>query len=422
MEEELWKKLNTALRYLDDSAECGAVVHFIDEQQPIVGKTFCRLCKACVFNDKSSAFCRHNATTGAYHSLISGQVYYAECWLGLSFLVAPIAPDGKRVIGALEIGGLLPHGRFHEIQHHIWATLSAIDENSNLQHFLSALQGLEEIPIVNIENLKNTLLDTMVVAKLLNRELFNINEVIWTRQEKLSNTAPYIKSLSIQERREKIFTGTNTLLSALESGDETLLLSQIDAILSFAAGGIPNDIKSVKAFLMISISAIATHFLLKKEKWSKVIMRLTMRIENMAKIDDMKELCYWFEMTIMNIFRKSEKMQVEELLSEKVIEFIYKHYGEDIQISDISKAVGASSSSIMHKLKSETGRTFSMHLNDIRIKEAKRLLSFTSLSLGEISLRCGFKDQSYFTKVFKKNLNLTPKEFRMMLNLKKIHA
>jgi YesN/AraC family two-component response regulator len=76
----------------------------------------------------------------------------------------------------------------------------------------------------------------------------------------------------------------------------------------------------------------------------------------------------------------------------------------------------------MHKLKSETGRTFSMHLNDIRIKEAKRLLSFTSLSLGEISLRCGFKDQSYFTKVFKKNLNLTPKEFRMMLNLKKIHA
>ena len=420
MEAELRKKINAALRFLDDSAECGAAIHFINEEHPMVGKTFCRLCKACVFNEKSAPFCRHNATTGAYHSLISGQIYYAECWLGLSYLVAPIATDGKRVIGALEVGGLLTHGRFHEIQHHIWATLSAIDENSNLQQFLTALQGLEEIPVVNIEKLKKTLLDTMFASKLLNKELFEINKAIWTRQEKLSNTAPYIKSLSLQERREKIFEGTNTLLSALESGNEQLLTSQIDAILSFAAGGIPNDIKSVKAFLMISISAIATHFLLKKEKWSKVIMRLTMRIENMAKIDDMKELCYWFEMTILNIFRKSEKMQAEELLSEKVIEYIYKHYGEAIQVADISKAVGASSSSIMHKLKAETGRTFSMHLNDIRIKEAKRLLSFTSLTLGEISIRCGFKDQSYFTKVFKKSLNITPKEFRVMLNLKKI--
>ena len=422
MEEKLSKKINSVLRYLDDSNEYGAAVHFINEQQPVIGKTFCRLCSACVLNEKSSSFCRHNATSAAYHSFISGEICHSECWLGLSFLAAPIAPDGKRIIGAVEIGGLLPHGRFNEIQHHIWATLSAVDENTDVHHFLTSLQGLEEVPAANIEKMKKNLLDTMVVSKLLKQESFLINKAIWKRQEKLSNTAPYIKSLTIQERREKIFTATNTLLSALESGDEHLLASQIDAILSFAAGGIPNDIKSVKAFLMISISAIAAHFLLKKEKWSKVIMRLTMHIENMAKIDDMKKLCYWFEMTIMNIFRKSEKMQAEELLSEKVIEYIYKHYGEPIQVSDISKAVGASSSSIMHKLKAETGRTFSMHLNDIRIKEAKRLLSFTSLTLGEISTRCGFKDQSYFTKVFKKSLNITPKEFRVMLNLKKIQS
>jgi len=417
MEAEFLKKINLALRNIDDTADCGAVVHFIDDQPPITGKTFCRLCQACVFNEKSSDFCRHNATTGAYHSLISGQIYYSECWLGLFFLIAPIAPDGKKILGALEIGGLMPNGRFHEAQHHIWATLSAIDENSNLQHFLSSLQGLEEIPIVDIEKLKQILLDTMFITKLLNKEVFDINQAIWTRQEKLSNTAPYIKSLSIQERREKIFSGTNTLIFALESGNEELLSSQIDSILSFAAVGIPNDIKSVKAFILISISAIATHFLLKKEKWSKVIMRLTMRIEDMARIEEMKELCYWFEVTIMSIFRKSVKMKVEELLSEKVIEYIYKHYSEEIQLSDVSKAVGASNSSIMHKLKAETGRTFSRHLNDIRIKESKRLLSFTSLTLGEISNRCGFKDQSYFTKVFKKNLNITPKEFRNMLNL-----
>ena len=54
-------------------------------------------------------------------------------------------------------------------------------------------------------------------------------------------------------------------------------------------------------------------------------------------------------------------------------------------------------------------------LAELLRREAKRLLAYTSLSLGEISRRCGFRDQSYFTKVFRKEVNLTPGEFRHLL-------
>jgi AraC-like DNA-binding protein len=48
----------------------------------------------------------------------------------------------------------------------------------------------------------------------------------------------------------------------------------------------------------------------------------------------------------------------------------------------------------------------------LRIAEAKRLLRSTDLGIGQIARRTGFKDQSYFTKVFKSRLGLTPTEFK----------
>ena len=59
-----------------------------------------------------------------------------------------------------------------------------------------------------------------------------------------------------------------------------------------------------------------------------------------------------------------------------------------------------------------TGMTFKEHLNRIRIEEAARLLSNTDYSVMEIAIACGYKDQSYFTKVFKKLTGLTPKQYR----------
>ena len=59
-----------------------------------------------------------------------------------------------------------------------------------------------------------------------------------------------------------------------------------------------------------------------------------------------------------------------------------------------------------------TGTTFKEHLNRVRVEEAARLLSNTDYPVMEIAIACGYKDQSYFTKVFKKLTGLTPKQYR----------
>jgi two-component system response regulator YesN len=56
--------------------------------------------------------------------------------------------------------------------------------------------------------------------------------------------------------------------------------------------------------------------------------------------------------------------------------------------------------------------SFTDYVTSLRISEAKHLLQTTALTMGDIAKQTGFNDQSYFTKVFKAKLGITPTEFR----------
>ena len=49
---------------------------------------------------------------------------------------------------------------------------------------------------------------------------------------------------------------------------------------------------------------------------------------------------------------------------------------------------------------------------NMSVEEAKSLLEHTNYSIMEIAVACGYSDQSYFTKVFKKSTGITPKQYR----------
>jgi len=46
------------------------------------------------------------------------------------------------------------------------------------------------------------------------------------------------------------------------------------------------------------------------------------------------------------------------------------------------------------------------------MKQARRLLSSTSFSVGEIATRCGYENIYYFSSAFRKNVGCSPTEFR----------
>ena len=63
-------------------------------------------------------------------------------------------------------------------------------------------------------------------------------------------------------------------------------------------------------------------------------------------------------------------------------------------------------------IKSVTGKTALLLLNEIRLMEAKTRLKYTDFPISEIAFQLGFEDQSYFSRFFKKYTNITPGEFK----------
>ncbi|MFA6567227.1 MAG: helix-turn-helix domain-containing protein [Victivallales bacterium] len=415
MDESFYKRIESVLENLDNYAHCGGVYHDMEGRDvPRVGKAFCRLCSACVFHSRAGDFCRQAARAGAYQSQIKGDVHHFRCWIGLYGLVIPVAPDGEKIIGAIEIGGLLPNGELQKIQHNMIETLSAVDSGEHLKHFISTFQGIDEMPNVEIEKIGAFLKEAVFSSGLLSTEKFLEKNALWKQQERLAVGIEAFGTVS-DERRKLILISAEELSGLLRIGKEKEVQKKTDDILSLILLESLQDANQAKAFLATVVAVLSMNLLLKGEKWSKVITVNNIYLEEIEKITDIKELCFWFERLALKLFRNVRIERKGENVSEKVISYIHRHFNEKVRLCEVAKFAGESTSGIMHKIKKETGTTFSHHLNSVRVKEAKRLLAFTSLSLGEISVRCGFKDQSYFTKVFSGTVNIGPREFRKML-------
>ncbi len=97
-----------------------------------------------------------------------------------------------------------------------------------------------------------------------------------------------------------------------------------------------------------------------------------------------------------------------------IIDYISKNFANpEIDNESVSKAAGVSRTKVNEVLKSEYGSTFTNHINKLRLIEASRLLAEKSdAHITEVAYLVGFKNISYFNKLFKEEFGLTPKEVR----------
>lgn len=92
--------------------------------------------------------------------------------------------------------------------------------------------------------------------------------------------------------------------------------------------------------------------------------------------------------------------------------YLDENFCEDISLDALAERFFISKYYLTREFGKTYGETIFQHLIALRINYAKRLLRFTDQSVDEISRLCGFHDQSYFTKQFKKSESMTCLAFR----------
>lgn len=130
---------------------------------------------------------------------------------------------------------------------------------------------------------------------------------------------------------------------------------------------------------------------------------------------DADMLWEWFMEKIINACQNIQGKREEK--SNSIIEtsknYIKNNFNKDISLDEVSRAVNISPYYFSKIFKEGTGRNFIEYLTNIRIEKAKELLSTTEYSMKEICTMCGYSDPNYFSRSFKKNVGVTPTEYKI---------
>ncbi|MET0356773.1 MAG: helix-turn-helix domain-containing protein [Cellvibrio sp.] len=101
-----------------------------------------------------------------------------------------------------------------------------------------------------------------------------------------------------------------------------------------------------------------------------------------------------------------------------ILRFMATEYANtDLDVETMVTTLGVNRNKINDILKAEMGYTFTAYLNKLRLTEAARLLAEKEdASVAEIAYLVGYKNVSYFNKLFKEEYNCTPKMFKTLYN------
>ncbi|MEP4545381.1 MAG: arabinose operon transcriptional regulator AraC [Saccharospirillum sp.] len=96
----------------------------------------------------------------------------------------------------------------------------------------------------------------------------------------------------------------------------------------------------------------------------------------------------------------------------RVCQFINDNLSKELSIAELSSVACMSSSRFSHLFRKQLGIPIRQWIEDQRISLARQLLLTTDLAVSQVAQYLGYQDALYFSRVFRKNLGLSPREFR----------
>lgn len=92
--------------------------------------------------------------------------------------------------------------------------------------------------------------------------------------------------------------------------------------------------------------------------------------------------------------------------------YIQENFNKNLKLEDVAEQIYLTPSYFGVLFKKEIGEPFSSYLTTIRMEKAKELLQDIKYNISEIASEVGYHDKRYFSKLFKEQIGVTPKEYR----------
>ncbi|MFB0829202.1 AraC family transcriptional regulator [Brevibacillus laterosporus] len=204
------------------------------------------------------------------------------------------------------------------------------------------------------------------------------------------------------------------VIASVRIGDEHATLEALHRLLQDRTMVDQQDVESFQSEVVEVITAM-----------SRTVLELgadasTILAENARFIQDLYQTIR-YDTFLKKVERYSIHLvrQVDQLGMKKyspvirsAITYLKEHLGEKIGLKEVAQNCCLSVYHFSHLFQRETGYSFLEYVHRMKLQKAVIYLETTDLSIKEIAFELGFEDANYFSRLFKKQMNMSPREYR----------
>lgn len=120
------------------------------------------------------------------------------------------------------------------------------------------------------------------------------------------------------------------------------------------------------------------------------------------------------EVLLLKTVKRTKKSIPTLTYVQSAMLYIHNNFRSDITLSDTAKFVGLSPAYLSSVFSREAGIHFKEYLNSIRFDYAKKMLTYSDMTISEICFESGFDDYANFIRSFKAKFGVSPGQFKKM--------
>lgn len=368
---------------------------------------YCAILKKQVF-DKSTCFELHK--NAGKHAQMLGESYIFACHSNLNHIAFPLIL-GDELLGSVIIGPFLMDTPDSTL-------VSDLAERRQLSPGLALelydeLGSLTVLPPAKVNQLKQ-LVDHLLSPLLPGeRALLLQNQQKMTQQARINETIQLYKGENASDSLSALYSKETELLSRLRSGSLREVKALMDAYIGHILLREGGQVQAVR-IRGVELTTLLSRVAMEGGANPDYCYRLTSQFLVLLQQEkDLENLCLLMQ-EILESFMGAMLRQQDKgnPYIRKALRYMSDHYNQHLELHQVAKQVGLSPSYFSTLFRQTVGVSFREHLNWIRVEESKRLLLNQEITLADIAISMGFPDQSYYCKVFKKIVGITPGKFR----------
>ncbi|MFQ3549154.1 MAG: helix-turn-helix domain-containing protein [Armatimonadota bacterium] len=251
-------------------------------------------------------------------------------------------------------------------------------------------------------------------TNLTNSSLLLLRRISAQRESERAEAIHEIKDQNYQSIRDLYLVEEPNLIAAIKQGEKAAAIEILNRVLVgiyFLGRERPTLLKSLLLELVVTMSRSAVEA---GGDPTELLGANYSSFAELARIDSEEELCSWLVSMLeraMDAIKKNRQYPNSTLLSE-ALRYMKEHLNENISRDEVAEIACLSPSHFSRVVKQTLGFSFTDLLSRMRVERAREMLLNTDKNLIQISIECGFNDQSYFTKVFQKYVGKTPGDYR----------